>query len=143
MQTLFITNFNTSKSINCIICRVLQALGTCLIKFIVNFINNYVTILTACNLYPIFKIILGVAGVFTSVSRICTRFFIRDLRVSTITFFMISLCLLAFCCILYPRIRKSDFVQFYISLCERDKTKITLEPREDAGLVSIYTFLLN
>lgn len=35
-------------------------------------------------------------------------------------------------------IRRTDFIQFYIALCERAKTRITLEPTEDAGLVSTH-----
>lgn len=36
---------------------------------------------------------------------------------------------------MYHLIRRTDFIQFYIALCERAKTRITLEPTEDAGLV--------
>lgn len=32
--------------------------------------------------------------------------------------------------------RKTDFIQFYLALHERAKTRIVLEPAEDAGLVS-------
>ncbi|CAG9833943.1 unnamed protein product [Diabrotica balteata] len=79
----------------------------------------------------------SVAGVGTSLVRITTRFFIKDLRQSTIDFLMVSITIVGLCAVIYPRIRKTDFVQFYLGLCEREKTKITLEPREDAGLIEI------
>ncbi|CAH1185272.1 unnamed protein product [Phyllotreta striolata] len=80
----------------------------------------------------------SLAGVLTSFSRIATRFFIKDLRISTTVFFMISQFVLVLCCLLYPRIRMSDFIQFYVGRCKKSKTKITLEPREEASLVEIF-----
>ncbi|XP_056633979.1 equilibrative nucleoside transporter 4 isoform X1 [Diorhabda sublineata] len=79
----------------------------------------------------------SVAGVGTSLVRITTRFFIKDLRQSTIDFLLVSITTVGLCALIYPRIRKTDFVQFYLGLCEREKTKITLEPKEDAGLIEV------
>lgn len=80
----------------------------------------------------------GTSGVFTSMVRVLTRFLIKELKGSTIYFFTVSVSSVATCFAMYHLIRRTDFIQFYIALCERAKTKITLEPTEDAGLVSIY-----
>lgn len=70
--------------------------------------------------------------------RVLTRFLIRELKGSTIYFFTVSVSSVASCFAMYHLIRRTDFIQFYIALCERAKTKITLEPTEDAGLVSLH-----
>lgn len=38
------------------------------------------------------------------------------------------------CFVLHQIVRKTDFVQFYITLCQ-ERNRITLEPTEDVGLV--------
>lgn len=73
---------------------------------------------------------------FTSMVRVLTRFLIKELKGSTIYFFTVSVSSVATCFAMYHLIRRTDFIQFYIALCERAKTRITLEPTEDAGLVS-------
>jgi hypothetical protein len=78
---------------------------------------------------------LGASGVFTSSVRVLTRFLIPEIRGSTIYFFTVSVSAVATCFAMYHLIRRTDFIQFYIALCERAKTRITLEPTEDAGLV--------
>ncbi|XP_018577817.1 equilibrative nucleoside transporter 4 [Anoplophora glabripennis] len=75
------------------------------------------------------------SGVFTSMVRVLTRFFIKELRGSTIYFFTVSVSSVTTCFATYHLIRRTDFIQFYIALCERAKTRITLEPTEDAGLI--------
>lgn len=76
------------------------------------------------------------SGVFTSSVRVLTRFLISEIRGSTIYFFTVSVSAVATCFAMYHLIRRTDFIQFYIALCERAKTRITLEPTEDAGLVN-------
>lgn len=78
---------------------------------------------------------LGASGVFTSSVRVLTRFLIKEIRGSTVYFFTVSVSSVATCFVMYHLIRRTDFIQFYIALCERAKTRITLEPSEDAGLV--------
>lgn len=78
---------------------------------------------------------LGASGVFTSSVRVLTRFLISGIRGSTTYFFSVSILSIITCFIIYHVIRRTDFIQFYIALCERAKTRITLEPTEDAGLV--------
>nr|XP_023012389.1 equilibrative nucleoside transporter 4 [Leptinotarsa decemlineata] len=75
------------------------------------------------------------SGVFTSTVRVLTRFLVKELRGSTIYFFTVSVSSVATCFAMYHLIRRTDFIQFYIALCERAKTRITLEPTEDAGLI--------
>ncbi|KAG5885213.1 hypothetical protein JTB14_012236 [Gonioctena quinquepunctata] len=75
------------------------------------------------------------SGVFTSLVRVLTRFLVKELRGSTIYFFTVSVSSVATCFVMYHLIRRTDFIQFYIALCERAKTRITLEPTEDAGLI--------
>ncbi|XP_068892461.1 equilibrative nucleoside transporter 4 isoform X3 [Tenebrio molitor] len=75
------------------------------------------------------------SGVFTSSVRVLTRFLIPEIRGSTIYFFTVSVSAVATCFAMYHLIRRTDFIQFYIALCERAKTRITLEPTEDAGLI--------
>lgn len=75
------------------------------------------------------------SGVFTSFVRVLTRFLIPEIRGSTIYFFTVSVSSVATCFVLYHLIRRTEFIQFYVTLCETAKTKITLEPTEDAGLM--------
>ncbi|KAK9679137.1 Nucleoside transporter [Popillia japonica] len=75
------------------------------------------------------------SGVFTSSVRVLTKFIISEIRGSTIYFFTVSISSVATCFVMYHLVRRSDFIQFYMSLCERAKTRITLEPTEDAGLI--------
>lgn len=58
-----------------------------------------------------------------------------DQQVNTLIFFGISVVMVALCFCLHQVVRRTDFVQFYLTLC-RESRKITLEPTEDAGLVS-------
>lgn len=75
------------------------------------------------------------SGVFTSSVRVLTKALVSELRGSTVYFFTVSISSVATCFVMYHLVRRSDFIQFYMSLCERAKTRITLEPTEDAGLI--------
>ncbi|KAK5643005.1 hypothetical protein RI129_009172 [Pyrocoelia pectoralis] len=75
------------------------------------------------------------SGVFMSLVRVITRWFIHELRGSTFYFFEVSASAIALCFAMYHLIRRTDFIQFYIALSDRAKTRITLEPTEDAGLI--------
>lgn len=53
-----------------------------------------------------------------------------------------SIGIVALCFCLHQVVWRTDFVQFYITLC-RESRKIVLEPTEDVGLVIInYSYLL-
>ncbi|XP_017773860.1 PREDICTED: equilibrative nucleoside transporter 4 [Nicrophorus vespilloides] len=75
----------------------------------------------------------SVSGVFTSIVRVVTKLLITEIVGSTVYFFLISIISVACCFIGYHAIRKSDFIQFYIALFDRAKTKIVLEPTEDGS----------
>uniref|UniRef100_A0A1B6C291 Equilibrative nucleoside transporter 4 n=2 Tax=Clastoptera arizonana TaxID=38151 RepID=A0A1B6C291_9HEMI len=74
------------------------------------------------------------AGFLVSANRILTKMLLDDQQVNTLIFFGISVIMVAFCFCLHQVVRKTDFVQFYLTLCKESR-KITLEPTEDAGLM--------
>lgn len=88
-------------------------------------------------------IFIGTSGVFTSIVRVITKFIVNELRGSTVYFFTVSVSTVLTCFAMYHLIRRSDFIQFYIALCDRAKTRITLEPTEDAGLVRFFVVHYN
>ena len=51
-----------------------------------------------------------------------------------------SIGIVALCFCLHQVVRRTDFVQFYITLC-RESRKIVLEPTEDVGLVRYICFV--
>ncbi|KAB0795972.1 hypothetical protein PPYR_10033 [Photinus pyralis] len=75
------------------------------------------------------------SGVFMSLVRVLTRLLVSEIRGSTFYFFQVSASAVATCFAMYHLIRRTDFIQFYIALSDRAKTRITLEPTEDAGLI--------
>lgn len=80
-------------------------------------------------------IISGAAGFFAFVNRIITKSLTDSEKFNTLTFFMLSVTTVGFCFALHNVIKKTEFVQFYFTVCQESK-KITLEPTEDIGLVS-------
>ncbi|XP_063244891.1 equilibrative nucleoside transporter 4 [Bacillus rossius redtenbacheri] len=74
------------------------------------------------------------AGFLVSSNRILTKLLLDDQRINTIFFFVMSVMIVALCFCLHQVVRKTDFVQFYITLC-RESRKIVLEPTEDVGLM--------
>lgn len=89
-----------------------------------------------CTITITFSNISGAAGFLVSVNRILTKFLLSDQQFNTLLFFGISSVGVAICFILHQIVERSDFIQFYLTLC-RESKKIVLEPTEDAGLVSI------
>ncbi|KAG8265755.1 hypothetical protein J6590_087803 [Homalodisca vitripennis] len=77
---------------------------------------------------------MGGAGFLVSANRILTKMLMDDQRANTLIFFAVSVGMVALCFCLHQAVRRTDFVQFYLTLC-RESRKITLEPTEDAGLV--------
>ncbi|KAF5278090.1 hypothetical protein FQR65_LT03606 [Abscondita terminalis] len=75
------------------------------------------------------------SGVFTSSARVLTRLLVPEIRGSTLYFFQVSVSAVGTCFAMYHLVRRTDFIQFYIALSDRAKTRITLEPTEDAGLI--------
>lgn len=76
-----------------------------------------------------------------SMNRIITKSVLEDERSNTIVFFILSIFLIAICFGLHQFVKKTEFVQFYVTLCKESK-KIVLEPKEEIGLVSIHSVLL-
>ncbi|XP_049810567.1 equilibrative nucleoside transporter 4 [Schistocerca nitens] len=74
------------------------------------------------------------AGFLVSSNRIITKLLLDDQRVNTIIFFVMSVAIIALCFGLHQVVKRTDFVQFYITLC-RESRKIVLEPTEDVGLM--------
>lgn len=77
---------------------------------------------------------LGAAGFWVSVNRILTKSMVDDERGNTSMFFVLSILTIVMCFVLHQLVRKTEFVQFYITLCQ-ERNRITLEPTEDIGLV--------
>ncbi|ESP02363.1 hypothetical protein LOTGIDRAFT_138509 [Lottia gigantea] len=58
------------------------------------------------------------AGLIISMNRIITKSLLNDQRINTIIFFIISISILWVCFIVFHIIRRTEFVRFYVSLCE-------------------------
>ncbi|XP_070156380.1 equilibrative nucleoside transporter 4 [Polyergus mexicanus] len=76
----------------------------------------------------------SVAGFWVSINRIITKSLLNDERGNTSMFFVLSNMTILLCFVLHQIVRKTDFVQFYITLCQ-ERNRITLEPTEDVGLM--------
>ncbi|KAG5336433.1 S29A4 protein, partial [Acromyrmex charruanus] len=74
------------------------------------------------------------AGFWVSINRIITKSLLNDERGNTSMFFILSNMTILLCFVLHQVVRKTDFVQFYITLCQ-ERNRITLEPTEDVGLM--------
>lgn len=74
------------------------------------------------------------AGFWVSVNRILTKSMVDDERGNTSMFFVLSILTIVMCFVLHQLVRKTEFVQFYITLCQ-ERNRITLEPTEDVGLM--------
>ncbi|XP_068975765.1 equilibrative nucleoside transporter 4 [Bombus flavifrons] len=76
----------------------------------------------------------SIAGLWVSINRILTKSLLDDERSNTSMFFVLSNSTILMCFLLNQKVRKTDFVQFYITLCQ-ERNRITLEPTEDVGLM--------
>ncbi|XP_034951561.1 equilibrative nucleoside transporter 4 [Chelonus insularis] len=76
----------------------------------------------------------SLAGFWVSINRVLTKSITSNQRSNTSIFFILSIITIAVCSLLNTLIKKTDFVQFYIKLCQ-ERSKITLEPTEDIGLM--------
>ncbi|XP_046411770.1 equilibrative nucleoside transporter 4 [Neodiprion virginianus] len=74
------------------------------------------------------------AGFWVSTNRIITKSLVNDERGNTSMFFVLSILTIVMCFVLHQVVRQTDFVQFYITLCQ-ERYRITLEPAEDVGLM--------
>lgn len=84
----------------------------------------------------------GAAGVLISANRIVTKALLDNEKANTIIFFVISIGIIFFCFIIHFVIRRTEFVRYYMNMYNADhetddKRRITLEPTEDLGLVSM------
>jgi solute carrier family 29 (equilibrative nucleoside transporter), member 4 len=72
-------------------------------------------------------------------NRILTKLLFDDQRANTTLFFGLSLLTVTICSALHSIVRESDFVNYYIALCDASASnnRIVLEPAEDMGLVNI------
>ncbi|XP_076763335.1 equilibrative nucleoside transporter 3 isoform X2 [Xylocopa sonorina] len=76
----------------------------------------------------------SIAGLWVSLNRIATKSLLSDERSNTSMFFVLSNIHVLICFVVHQKVRKTDFVQFYITLCQ-ERNRITLEPTEDVGLM--------
>ncbi|XP_074652914.1 equilibrative nucleoside transporter 4-like isoform X2 [Tubulanus polymorphus] len=58
------------------------------------------------------------AGLLVSVNRIVTKLLLRDEKINTIIFFMLSILIVWMCFIVFHVTRRTQFVRFYVSVCE-------------------------
>ncbi len=63
----------------------------------------------------------GAAGLLISINRILTKALLDDEKVNTMIFFCVSISLLGLCFVTFHVTRRTDFVRFYVSLCESAK----------------------
>ncbi|XP_043284665.1 equilibrative nucleoside transporter 4 isoform X2 [Venturia canescens] len=75
------------------------------------------------------------AGFWVSVNRILTKSLVNDERGNTSMFFSLSITTIIMCSVLHWIVRKTEFVQFYVNLCQ-ERNRIILEPSEDVGLTN-------
>ena len=83
----------------------------------------------------------SVAGLVVSINRIITKSAIKSERISTISFFGISLGFIIFCVGCHCYIRTSPFVKYHMARCRKntsqDTNTLSLEdPTRDDGIVS-------
>nr|XP_037287057.1 equilibrative nucleoside transporter 4-like [Rhipicephalus microplus] len=89
------------------------------------------------------------AGVLVSANRILTKALLRDERLNTLLFFLVSVTVVMLCFVIHLVLHRTRFVRFYLDLCaaaaEEGKSdgddalhsRILLEPTEDVGLVDM------
>eukprot|EP00094_Tigriopus_californicus_P007519 TCALIF_07239-PA protein Name:"Similar to slc29a4 Equilibrative nucleoside transporter 4 (Danio rerio)" AED:0.12 eAED:0.12 QI:0/0.57/0.25/0.87/1/1/8/0/535 len=68
------------------------------------------------------------AGFIISVSRILTKTLIEDIHTNTMYFFGLSLMIVVACIFSYSHISESDFVSYYIQICQPSKGILTMRP---------------
>ncbi|XP_077527834.1 equilibrative nucleoside transporter 3 [Haemaphysalis longicornis] len=91
------------------------------------------------------------AGVLVSANRILTKALLRDERLNTLLFFLVSVSVVLLCFVIHLLLHRTRFVRFYLDLCaaaaeneaaegnadDALHTRILLEPTEDVGLVDM------
>ncbi|XP_070380619.1 equilibrative nucleoside transporter 4 isoform X1 [Dermacentor albipictus] len=91
------------------------------------------------------------AGVLVSANRILTKALLRDERLNTLLFFLVSVTVVMLCFVIHLVLHRTRFVRFYLNLCaaaaedgradglvdDALHTRILLEPTEDVGLVDM------
>ncbi|XP_023327092.1 equilibrative nucleoside transporter 4 [Eurytemora carolleeae] len=65
----------------------------------------------------------SMAGVLSSMFRILTKMLVKEETYSTTIFFLISLLILILCLTLFPKVQRSEFVSFYISMALKSQEK--------------------
>ncbi|XP_064651086.1 equilibrative nucleoside transporter 4-like isoform X2 [Lineus longissimus] len=58
------------------------------------------------------------AGLLVSINRILTKAFVKDEKINTIIFFVVSIVIVLACFIIFHVSRRTDFVRYYIFLCQ-------------------------
>lgn len=75
------------------------------------------------------------AGFWVSLNRITTKWLLPGHVSNTLVFFIASALLVALCCFINMFVRETEFIKYYVRLCQESRHKITLEPTEDSGLM--------
>lgn len=81
----------------------------------------------------IFVFLSGAAGFIISLNRIVTKELFEDVRVNTILFFNVSVFIVGVCFWLHRRIRKTEFVHFYLNICRNKESIVTFGPNIQVG----------
>ena len=91
----------------------------------------------------------GAAGLIVSINRILTKAMLKDKHTNTIIFFSLSLVMIFLCCIVFHLTRRTQFVRFFLTLCEdaamaddqRGITPHMASNPEEVSLVREHSFL--
>ncbi|BFZ06358.1 hypothetical protein BsWGS_09397 [Bradybaena similaris] len=63
------------------------------------------------------------AGVLVSMNRIITKLLLKDERINTTIFFMVSIFVIGICCFTFVLARRTSFVRHHLYCCRADKTR--------------------
>ena len=93
----------------------------------------------------------GAAGLIVSMNRILTKALMPDEpRANTIIFFVLSITMIVFCCVIFHSTRRMDFVRYYVNMCknagiaddQRGITAVVNNPEEVSLVRSTRVFLV-
>ena len=67
----------------------------------------------------LFIFCIGAAGLIVSMNRILTKALMPgNQKANTIIFFVISITMVVFCCVIFHSSRRTDFVNYYVNMCK-------------------------
>ena len=70
------------------------------------------------NFTDLFVYLTGAAGLIISLNRILTKLLLDNTKINTLIFFGVSVGAVFMCFIAFNVTRRTDFVKFYVSMCE-------------------------